>query len=367
MTNRIRMEGPVGAKTVINGRTFDYFSGTGYLALQNHPIVVQAAMDALQRYGISTATSRGSYGEHPVYDELEKQACAFLECEKIIYFPSGYMGIAILTQAEGQSNDHFFIDSAAHFSLWDAANATNKSITPFRHRDPAHLQEVLKKELERGEKPIVLSDGIFPISGEIAPLPDYLEVVEKYSGRIYLDDAHSLGVLGENGRGTPDYFNIDDGNCRTSATLAKALGGFGGIIWGKADWIESLERNSSICIGASPPPLVVAAASAAGLYVAKQNPVFRENLRRNITQARSGLNGFGLKVETSPSPIICLPAEDGINLAKIKSRLFKAGIAVSLVRNYSSTPPGGALRIAIFATHTSEQIDNLLLTIGRLI
>jgi 8-amino-7-oxononanoate synthase len=363
----IRMEGPVGAKTVIDGRQFDYFSGTGYLGLQNHPAVVQAAFDALQRYGISTATSRGSYGEHPIYDELEKQARAFLNCERIVYFPSGYMGIAVLTQAEGQNNDHIFIDSAAHFSLWDAANATNKSITPFRHRDPAHLQDVIKNELEPGERPIILSDGIFPISGEIAPLPDYLKIVQEFDGSIYLDDAHALGVLGENGWGTPDYFKIDDDICRTSATLAKALGGYGGVIWGQADWVESLERNSSICIGASPPPLVVAAASAAGLKVAKENPGLRENLRKNVAQARSGMNGLGLEVEITPSPILCLPAGKDINLLKVKTGLFEAGIAVSLVRSYSSTPPGGALRIAIFATHTSEQIDRLISTIKRLI
>jgi 8-amino-7-oxononanoate synthase len=363
----LHMESPAGAQTIFNGRSMDYFAGTGYLGLQNHPAVLQAAQAALQRYGFSTATSRGGYGEHPVYDKLEQEACAFFSAEKVLCFASGYLGASILTQATVNRFDHIFIDSSAHFSLWDAAYATNLPITPFHHLRPQSLAEHLRSELRPQERPLVLSDGVFPVSGEIAPLPEYLALVKPLQGLVYLDDAHAVGVLGKNGHGTPEYYNIVDENCCTSATLAKALGGFGGVIWGATDWVENLDRASRICAGASPPPLVVAAASACALAVARTSPELREYLWGNVAQARNGLRSLGWEMADTPVPILCLEGSQGVSLEHIKRGLFEQAIAVELVHSYTSTPAGGALRIAIFATHTRTQIDRLVNAIGRLV
>ena len=361
------MESPVGPQTTFNGRTMDYFAGTGYLGLQNHPAVLQAAQAALERYGFSTATSRGGYGEHPLYDWLEQEACAFFNAEKVLYFASGYLGASILTQATGNRFEHIFIDSSAHFSLWEAAYATNLPITPFHHLRPQSLAEQLRNELRPKERPLVLSDGVFPVSGEIAPLPEYLAMVKPMQGLVYLDDAHAVGVLGKNGHGTPEYYGIEDESCSTSATLAKALGGFGGVIWGETDWVENLDRASRICAGASPPPLVVAAASAGALAVARNAPELREHLWVNVAQARNGLRSLGWEMDDTPVPILCLNSRQGVSLEHIKKGLFEQGIAVELVRSYTSTPPGGALRIAIFATHSGAQIDHLVTAIGQLV
>lgn len=361
----LHMESPLGARMIFNGREMDYFAGAGYLGLQNHPDVIQAAQEALQRYGFSTATSRGGYGEHSVYDELEQEACAYFRAEKVLYFASGYLGISILTQATGNRFDHIFIDSSAHFSLWDAAYATNLPITPFHHLRPQSLAEHLHSELHPQERPLVLSDGVFPVSGEIAPLLDYLELVKPRQGLVYLDDAHAVGVLGKNGGGTPEYYDIRDGSCQTCATLAKALGGFGGVIWGAAEWVESIDRASRICVGASPPPLVVAAASTRALALARTIPGLRQRLWDNVTQARGGLRALGWELPDTPVPIICLEARQGINLERIRKKLFDQAIAVELVRSYTSTPAGGALRIAIFATHTQGQIARLVEEISR--
>lgn len=361
------MESPVGPRTIFNGREVDYFSGCGYLGLQSHPVVVQAAVNALQRYGLSTATSRGSYGEHPEYTAFERQACDYFGAGRVIYFASGYLGMSILTQATGRLYDHIFIDSSAHFSLWDAAQATNRPITPFPHCQVDRLREAMPRELRPGERPLVLSDGVFPISGEIAPLPGYLALVKEYDGLVYFDDAHAVGVLGANGRGVPEYFNIQDESVHTCATLAKALGGYGGIIWGTPEWVEDVDRNSRICAGASPPPLPVTAASAAALEIARTDPGLRQRLWNNVTRARAGLRALGWDLEETPVPVICLRSRSGVNLPVLRDRLFEQGIAVTHVRSYTSTPAGGALRIAIFATHTSEQIEHLVETIARLL
>jgi 8-amino-7-oxononanoate synthase len=354
------MESPVGPRVMIDGREVDYFAGTGYLGLQSDPAVVLSARQALEQYGFSTGASRGGFGEHPIYNELEREACAYFGAEKVLYFASGYLGAAILTQATSKRFDHIFIDSAAHFSLWDAAQATNKPITPFRHLKVEHLEACLERELSPLERPLVLSDGIFPISGEIAPLPGYLTLVKHYGGQVYLDDAHAVGVLGAHGRGTPEYFGVDDEDCRTSATLAKALGGYGGVIWGEAAWVDAVERDSRICVGASPPPLVVAAASASALALARARPDLRERLWANVARLRAGLRVTGWDLEETPVPIICLAAREGVNLPSIQARLFEMGLAVEYERAYTSTPAGGALRIAVFATHSAEQIDRLI-------
>jgi 8-amino-7-oxononanoate synthase len=363
----LQMESPPGAQTFFNGHAMDYFAGTGYLGLQSHPDVLKAAQAALSQYGFSTATSRGGYGEHPVYNLLEQEACAFFGAEKVLYFASGYLGISVLTQSTGNRFNHIFIDSSAHFSLWDAAYATNMPITAFHHVRPQSLAEKLQNELHPKERPLVLSDGVFPVSGEIAPLPEYLSLVKPYQGLVYLDDAHAVGVLGKGGRGTPEYYEINDESCSTTATLAKALGGFGGLIWGKAGWVEALDRASRICAGASPPPLVVAAASASALVVARTIPELRTRLWANVAQARAGFRSLGWEIAETPIPILCLEGRSGVSLERIKKGLFERDIAVEIVRSYTSTPAGGAIRIAIFATHSDEQIDRLIRATGQLV
>lgn len=363
----LSMQSQVGARTIFNGREYDYFAGCGYLGLHSHPSVLQAAQETLQKYGLSTATSRGGYGDHPVYVDLEKQACAFFGAPKMIYFASGYLGMTILTQTICQANDHIFIDSQAHYSLWDAAQATNKPITVFPHLDPERLAEILKNELHPEERPVLLSDGVFPVSGEIAPVPEYLEILKPFDGLLFLDDAHAVGVLGENGRGTKEHYQIENDRCQTTGTLSKALGGWGGVIWGKTDWIENIDRNSRVMAGASPPPLIMAAASARALEIARTFPDLRLQLRQNVHQAREGFRGLGWKMNDSPVPIICLPARDGVDLLKIRNGLFEQGIAVEFVRSYTNSPPGGALRIAVFATHSPGLIERLIKAVSNLI
>ncbi len=289
----LSMESPAGAQTVINGRTMDYFAGSGYLGLQNHPDVIKASLEVLQRYGFSTATSRGGYGEHFIFNELEKEICAYFGAEKALYFATGYLGTSILTQATRNHFEHIFIDSSAHFSLWDAAYGTNLPITPFLHGSAQSLAKHLHQELLPHERPLVLSDGVFPVSGEIAPLPDYLALVEPMRGLVYLDDAHAVGVLGENGRGTLEFYHVENEDCSTTATLSKALGGFGGIIWGSKSWTERIDHASSIYAGASPLPLVIAAASAKALALARLTPQLREDLWANVKHARQGLRSLG--------------------------------------------------------------------------
>lgn len=357
----IGLTSAVGPRVFIEGRQRDYFSGTGYLGLQSHPEVLQAAQDCIQRYGLSTATSRGGYGEHPIYTELEAELRAFFNVEKAVFFASGYLGATILTQGLNGEFDRVFFDEHSHFSILDAAKAAGKPAHSFPHLDIPGLRSILKRDLPPGERPLILSDGVFPISGEIAPLPGLLQTAEDYGGWLVVDDAHAAGVLGAHGQGTADFYDIPQNtHLLTSATLSKALGGFGGVITGPAALIDRLDRRSRIMIASSPPPLPAAAASARALAIARLHPQLRAGLAENVAQARTGLRSLGWNLVDSPVPIVCLGVRPGISLQRIRDELYQRDICIAHVLTYSSTPSGGALRIAIFANHSHQQIERLI-------
>jgi len=356
------MQSPIGARAIVNGREVDYFSGCGYLGLQNHPGLTQAAADALKKYGISIATSTVS---HPLYKALEEEARAFFDAEQILYFASGYLGTVMLTQGLSEQYEHIFIDEDAHSSVWDGARSTGKPITPFQHCDAEDLVQVCQRDLKSGERPLVLSDGVFPVSGEIAPAVDYLKVVDDFDGVLCLDDAHAGGVLGEHGRGTLDYYGIASDRCHTTYTLSKALGTYGGLIPGDTDLIQTLRKHSRVSKGATQPPLPIAAAASQALALVRENPDLRRQLWDNVRQARDGLRTLGWPLPDNPVPIICLAALPGMDLARIQAALFARNICVTHSQDYSSVPKGGALRIAIFATHTADQITRLVEEMGK--
>ena len=357
------MQGPMGARTMIDGRTVDYFAGCGYLGLQNHPAVRQAAIDALTTYGLANSGGFGS--NHPIYHQLREAVCTYFGAEEMLYFASGYLGNAILAQGLCTRFERIFIDEQAHYSVWDGARTAGKPVHAYRHLDADDLAAVCRRELRPGERPFVMTDGVFPVSGEIAPVPDLLAAIRPFDGQLCLDDAHATGVLGANGRGTLEHFGLDgDERCVTSHTFSKALGAYGGFIVGQAALIDELVTNANVQEGASRPPLPAAAAACTAVTLLRHDDSLRRQLRANVAQARAGARALGWPLPDSPAPVICLAQRDGLDLARIQADLFTHDILVAHSTHYTSVPDGGALRIAVFATHTQEQIDRLVVTLG---
>jgi glycine C-acetyltransferase/8-amino-7-oxononanoate synthase len=366
------MHSPPAARTLIDGRWRDYFAGCGYLGLQGHPAITQAAIQAVQRYGLGAATSRGGFGEHPLYHQLEAAVARFFAAETALTFASGYLGGLLLLQGLRPDYDRIFIDESAHYSLWDAARAAAAPLVPFRHLQADDLSTQLRSHLRPGERPLVLSDGVFPVSGDIAPLPDYAQALSGYEDALLcLDDAHAAGVLGPNGRGTPEHWqqsaDLSDLKIIVAATLSKALAGFGGVVAGPAPLVEKLRRRAPAYVGASPAPLPAVAGSTAALTLAAAEPERRRRLRQNIAQARAGLRHLGWPLAATDVPILCLPRREGLDLARIQQELLAQDLCVAHISAYSSAPPGGCLRLAIFATHTPAQIDRLLAALASLL
>jgi 8-amino-7-oxononanoate synthase len=364
------MQSAPGAETVIDGRRYLYFAGTGYLGLQGHPEVLKAASEAVYRYGISSATSRSGFGDNPPTLEVEQRAAAFFGASAAFYYISGYVGNGILAQWMRDDFDVAFVDELAHYSVLEGLALAQRPLVTFRHCNAEDLADKLAAHLGPKQRPLLMSDGVFPSLGHIAPIPEYVEVMSRYpSAVICLDDAHAGGTLGAAGRGTYNHFELDGaaGPVRLyfSGTLSKALGGQGGIISGPRDWIEQLKASSHYFNGASQPAVPVAAASAKALEIVTAHPELRQRLWDNVRRAKAGLRRLGLSVDDTPVPIIPLKIGAAGNMHRIQQTLMSEGIAIAYVKSYAGIGADGLLRIAIFATHTPEMIERLLAELGR--
>ncbi|RVC63136.1 pyridoxal phosphate-dependent aminotransferase family protein [Mesorhizobium sp. M00.F.Ca.ET.038.03.1.1] len=352
-----RMDSPIGARMRIDGREVDYFSGTSYHALHGSDVVIEAAVAALRAYGLGP----GTQAEMMVYDETRELVCEHFGCEKAVYLTSGYLSITALLLGLGDRYYMAFADERSHFSVSDALRSTGKPAVRFRHRDPQDLTDQLKRQLKPGQVPVVVSDGVFPITGALAPLDLYREVLKAYPGGLLcVDDSHGVGVLGNSGRGTLEHFAIEGEGTFCAGTLSKAFGGFGGIVPSSRALAEKIAAKAGVIPGASPPPVPAVAAAAAGLRLFMENPTMLQKLRRNVEGMRAGLRSLGLSIPETPVPIFSVQAP--VDLKHVYRTLRESGIVVKYVKpnGYSDAPSVETLRIAVFSTHSRTQIDDLV-------
>lgn len=360
------MESAPGPNTIINGKSYLYFGGTGYYALQGHPQLIEAAMNAVKKYGVHPATSRSGFGNNPVLLDVEKKLADFFGTEDAFYFVSGYLGPLVLVQTLRDKYDVIVMDETAHFAIKDAVYTTNKRVVSFKHRDPEELRRVLRKELKPNERPLLCTDGIFPTFGVIAPVPDYLEILKQYGGLIVLDDAHAVGVLGPKGRGTYDYFGLKGDNLYFSGTLSKAFGGEGGFICGSKEFIEKAKATTGIYSGATPTGNATAAAGAKGIEIVKNHPEMRQRLYKNVKFIKDGLKKLGFPMNDTPVPIVTWSLKSAEEMLRVHRTLMDRGIVVPYSK-YVGAPAGGVLRASIFSEHTEEQLNRLISELRDLI
>ncbi|HYG99056.1 MAG TPA: pyridoxal phosphate-dependent aminotransferase family protein [Terriglobales bacterium] len=360
-------ESAPNAETIYNGKKCLYFGGTGYHGLQNHPELIKAAQQALVQFGTHSGTSRYPYGTTSLYIEVEKKAAEFFGTEDAAYVCSGYLQNMAAFQAMAQLRmfDVILLDETAHYSVFDFAWALRKPVFTFAHADPEDLARQLKANVKAGEKPLVMSDGIFPTFGLLAPVPEYLKIVEQYDGLIWLDDAHAVGVLGPHGRGTFDHYGLKSERLYFGGTFSKAFGAHGGVIPGKAELVRTI-RNGHIMNGASAGPSATAAAALKGMELIAAHPEWREKLAKNARQLKSGLKEMGFEMNDGPVPVAAWRLKSGQEMDRVHSELLKRGILIQRSR-YVGAGPDGALRAVVFSTHTPEQIGRLLSELKTLV
>ena len=386
------LEGPPDALVTIAGRVYHYFAGNGYFGLQSEPEVLAATCEAVLRYGIGTATSRIAFTSPPIF-EVERRVADLIGSDSAFYTASGYAANQILLDALEGTFDRVFIDESAHYSLFDAARRVRLSrCRPivFRHRNIDDLRDKLDSNLQIHERPLVLSDGVFSFLGTVAPVAEYVSLLANYeSASLLIDDAHGFGVLGKQGRGTLEHCGLDpavanrtpedssdiffdDGtgsvpiNLYVGFSLSKAVGGCGGVLPGGESFVQRLKERSSMFIGASAPASPIAAATAKALSILAEDRL-RDRLRQNVARLKSGLRGIGVTVDDSPVPIAILTLGSSRNMRGIQKRLSQRGVLISYLPRYAGLGSEGALRIAVFATHTPEMIDGLIETLTAVV
>ncbi|MBK8974296.1 MAG: aminotransferase class I/II-fold pyridoxal phosphate-dependent enzyme [Planctomycetes bacterium] len=372
------LDGPPDAEVTIGGRRFVYFGGTSYLGLHARRAVIDAGIAAMARHGLHAATSRTGFGETPALRELETELVTFTGAEHAFAFATGWAGTGIWCAPLRGRCDVAFVDERSHYAVREALLGLGVPIHAFAHRDPDALARALLRHAGRGARVVVGTDGVFPITGAIAPLDAYVAVLDGLErpgdATLVVDDAHGLGVLGAHGRGTAEHHGLAarafgpgaPGRARVlvAGTLSKALGGFGGLIAGAADDVDAARRDSHWLEGASAPPVPVAASSAAALRIVRAEPELRDRLRDNVTRVRHGLASLGLEVPTAlPTPAIGFTAGGAREMRHIAERLREDGLLVPYFPSYSGLGPDGALRIAVFATHRPEHLALLLNTL----
>jgi 7-keto-8-aminopelargonate synthetase-like enzyme len=353
--------------TVINGKEYLYFAGTGYFQLQSNAEVMAAAINAIKSYGVGSATSRTINGSTPLILKLEKKIADFFQQEDAAYLPSGYLSnLAGLQALDRMGVYHVvFMDEKSHYSNVAAALTSGKKVVRFRHLDVEDLKNKLKHSLEIGKKPLIVSDGLFPIWANIPSIPDYLELAENYDGAVWVDDAHGVGILGESGRGVYEHFKLSSLRLYMGATLSKAFGGYGGFIAGNARFLQTV-KTGDVMTGTNSPPAAMAGASLRGLELVKNNPDFLRRLRSNAVYLKRKMKEIGIVVAENNLPIVTFSLESTEKMKRIQHLLMEKGIYIQYVK-YVGSGANGVLRIVVSSVHTKEEIDFLATSLSLLL
>ena len=357
---RFMMDGPPGPITVINNKEMHYFGGVGYFQLHNHPEVIEAACEATRKYGISSATSRAYTGMTPLHAAVEAKAAEFFDTEDAVYLPSGYLSnIAGMQALQDMGNvDVIYIDELAHYCNEDGALTTGLDVHRFKHNDPESLRVLITETLKFGEKPLIATDGMFAVYGQLSYIPAFLDLADEFDGSVWVDDAHPSGIVGKNGRGSYEHYELDSPRLFFGSTLSKAFGGFGGIIPGSIEFTNNV-RKVSVMTGSTQPPAAAAAASLKGIELVIANPQFREQLYDNARYLKTKLNEIGIHVPVNELPMTAFSFDTPEETNRIHNYLLDKGIFVQL-SHYIGAHKSGVIRIVVFSTHTKEQIDFLI-------
>lgn len=354
----IIIKSSIGNYIRLNNKKYSYFAGNNYLGLANHPALKKEAISSIEKYGISFSASRNTTGTSELHLELEKLLSEFKNKNDSVVFASGYMGNKILLHVLQDKYSAVFIDESAHPSVPDGISPDISNVYFYNHCNYEHLESLLKKKNKY--KPVVITDGVFALTGEIAPLDKIYPLVKKYNAILIVDDAHATGILGENGRGTPEHFQLDGAeNIYQAETMSKALGAYGGFISADRETIKKIREKSSVYIGSTslPPPVVSAGCSS--IKILKQHPELRSRLFKNANYIRKEIKRMDFLTTPDNTPIIPVFFNSQENAIKLSEFLEENSFIVPYIK-YPVKIDKFLVRLTVSAIHTKDQIERLL-------
>jgi glycine C-acetyltransferase len=354
-----RVDGEQGAEIVLDGHRALNFSSNNYLGLAAHSALKKAAQEAIERYGCGSAASRLISGNTALYDELEEKIARLKNAETALVFNSGYQANAGMIPALAGAGDTVFSDALNHASLIDGCRLAHAETIVYPHCDLAFLEQALKKTPARGRK-LIVTETIFSMDGDEAPLADLVDVAERHGAMVIVDEAHATGVYGPNGAGVAAQCGVAERIAIQMGTLGKALGGFGAYVACAKALRELLVNRcrSFIFTTALPPPVLAAASAAVDVLYAE--PQRRLALWHNVRALREGLRAVGFTIGASESPIMPILLGDAERCMAFSQRLLEKGVYVQGIRPPTVPEGTSRLRVTAMATHTHEHIHRAL-------
>lgn len=340
----------------INGKPVLMFGSNSYLGLTNHPKLKEAAIKAVEKYGTGCAGSRFLNGTLDIHIELEERLAKLVGKQEALVYATGFtVNSGVIPSLTGRE-DYLIYDERDHASIIEGKRLTFSKAVKYRHNDMDSLEKVLKK-CEHDKLKLIVADGVFSMEGDIAKLPEMVELSKKYNASIYIDEAHSLGVFGKTGAGICEHYGVTDDVDLIMGTFSKSLGTIGGFIASDSNIINYLKHNSrTLIFSASITPASTACVLAA-LDVMEEETWRKDTLWANTKRALEGFKKAGFEVGPTESPIIPLYVRDNDKTFMLTKKLMDAGVFVNPVVTPAVPPEDTLIRYSLMATHTFEQVD----------
>jgi glycine C-acetyltransferase len=350
------LDGEQAARTSVDHRQVVNLSSNNYLGLTTHPTLRARALEALQAFGVGTGSVRTIAGTMAIHMELERRLAAFKRTDAAVVFQSGFTANAGTVSSLLGRDDVIVSDELNHASIIDGARLSRATINVFPHRNVAAAREIVAA-LPRRQRTLLITDGVFSMDGDLAPLPELCDLADEYGCIMMVDDAHASGVFGRNGRGTIDHFGMHGRVDVQVGTLSKALGALGGYVAGSKSLIEFLYHRARPFLFSTSHPPSVAATCIAALDVLENEPQWMERLWANTRFFKAGLEALGFNIGVSESPITPVIVGDAARAMTLSDRLFEAGVFAQGI-GFPTVPQGRArVRTIVAATHTQDELQ----------
>ncbi|OGX24042.1 MAG: 8-amino-7-oxononanoate synthase [Omnitrophica WOR_2 bacterium RIFCSPHIGHO2_01_FULL_48_9] len=353
------VEGPQGREIIIDGKPVLNFCSNNYLGLADDPRLKEAAIECMQREGFGSGASRLVCGNMSAHAELEKRIMEFKGTEAALLFNSGYTAnVGIISSLFGRG-DIIFSDRLNHASIIDGILLSQAELKRYPHCDIQALEELLKDSSGYQRKGII-TDSVFSMDGDIAPLPEIVALAQKYGAMVMVDEAHAFGILGKKGKGAVEHFGLEGKINIQMGTFSKAAGSFGAYVCGSQELISFLINRARSFIYTTGLPASVAAASLKAVEIIAGEASLRERLWENTRYLLKGLKDSGFDTLQTQTPIIPLVVKEAPLALEFSKRLFAQGIFISAIRPPTVPPNTARLRLTVMATHRREDLDYTL-------
>jgi 8-amino-7-oxononanoate synthase len=348
------VSGPQGPRVLLDGKPVLLLCSNNYLGLADHPRVREAAAEAAMRYGAGSGASRLISGNMTIHRRLEEQLAAFKRSETALLFGSGYLANAGVVSSLAREGDVVFSDALNHASIIDGCRLSRAETFVYDHCDPDHLEWGLRQAQGRGS--LIVTDGVFSMDGDVAPLAQIVELAQRYDARVMVDEAHGTGAIGPGGRGAAADAGLEDEVDVIVGTLGKALGSYGAYVCcdaQMANYLINTARTLIFSTALSPPAV---AAAMAALELLREQPRRVEKLQRNAAVLREALAGQGLAVPDGVTQILPVIVGDAGEAVRASERALEKGIFAQAIRPPTVPAGGSRLRLTVMASHTRSEL-----------